>query len=86
MSSNWKTKLNFALEENGESFIDVISNTMSEEEMLVKFDYGYGETGGIPFTVWTHKHVYFPICYDGSEWVGCASRFPDGKPTDHQGG
>lgn len=65
---------------------DVEANTMTEEEMAKNFDSGYGGTEGCPFTVWTKSRVYFPICYDGAEWVGSMSRNPDGKPTDHQGG
>lgn len=84
--TNWKTLLEEALHLMGESWSDVVSNTMTEEQMMKKFDDGYGGTEGIPFTVWTTNTVYFPVCYDGSEWVGCASRNPDGKPTAHQGG
>lgn len=83
---NWKEMLGQALEENGESWAEVESNTMTEDEMAKDFDDGFGRTKGCSFTVWTKKSVFFPICYDGSEWVGCVSRHPDGKPTDHQGG
>lgn len=75
-----------ALKENGESWASVEANTMTKAEMEKKFDEGYGEINGIPFTIWTRDKVYFPVCYDGEEWVGCVSRNPDGKPTDHQGG
>ena len=84
--SNWKEMLNSALEENGESWSDVEANTMSENEMAKNFDSGYGATEGCPFTVWTKNTVYFPLSYDGSEWVGSVSRNPDGRPTAHQGG
>lgn len=39
-----------------------------------------------PFTAWSEARVYFPICYDGSQWVGSVSRHPDDKPTWPQGG
>ena len=83
---NWKEMLGQALEENGESWAEVESNTMTEDEMAKDFNDGFGGTEGCSFTVWTKKSVFFPICYDGSEWVGRVSRHPDGKPTDHQGG
>ena len=83
---NWKTMLDEALKEHGESWADVEANTMTEEEMAKNFDAGFGGTNGRPFTVWTKNTVYFPICYDGAEWVGSVSRNPNGKPTDHQGG
>ena len=83
--SNWKTMLEKALKKNGESWSDVVANTMNENEMLKEFDNGFGEIKGCPFTVWTRASVYFPVCYDGSEWVGRVSRNPDGCETAHQG-
>lgn len=71
---------------NNEDWSDVESNTMSEEDMTKMFDAGYGSTKGMPFTMWTKRSVYFPVCYDGAEWVECVSRDPDGKPTGHVGG
>ena len=84
--TTWIEELENALKGNGETWADVESNTMSEEEMSVKFDDGYGDAEGCPFTVWTRNNVYFPVCYDGQERVGSVSRNPDGKPTRHQGG
>lgn len=86
LMTGWKLMLDDALKENGESWTDVESNTMTEAEMAKDFDNDYGSIRGIPFTVWTKNSVYFPICYDGAEWVGRVSRHPDGKPTAHQGG
>lgn len=83
---SWKQMLVDAMEKRGEEFADIEQNTMTEEEMAEEFDSGYGGTNGTPFTVWTKNTVYFPVCYDGAEWVGSVSRNPDGKPTDHQGG
>jgi hypothetical protein len=84
--SNWKKMLTRALTENGESWDDVVSSTMTEKEMKRYFDAGYGGTKGVAFTVWTQDSVYFPVCYDGAESVGRVARNPDGKPTEHQGG
>lgn len=82
----WKKGLTDALAENGETWADVEANTLSEAEMATEFDDGYGGEEGAPFTMWTKGYVYFPICYDGSEWVGSVARHPNGKPTRHQGG
>lgn len=84
--TTWKNELNEALNERGESWADVEANTMTEEDMERQFNDGYGGTEGCAFTVWTKNSVYFPICYDGAEWVGSVARNPDGKPTEHQGG
>ena len=83
---NWKNDLKRAMKERGENLKDIVAGTMSESEMMEEFDCSYGVVEGCSFTVWTENTVYFPICYDGSEWVGSVSRNPDGKPTKHQGG
>ena len=82
---NWKTLLDEALKQNGESWCEVESNTMTEADMAQAFDCGYGGTEGCAFTLWTARSVYFPIAYDGSESVGRVARHPDGKPTAHLG-
>lgn len=50
------------------------------------FDAGFGIEQGSEFTIWTARRVYFPACYDGSEWVASVSRHPDAEPTAHIGG
>lgn len=84
--ANWKHLIEARLEGHGESWKDVIANTLSQEEMLEEFDDGYGGTEGRSFTLWTAKRVYFPICYDGAEWVGSAPRNPCDEKCEHQGG
>ena len=79
----WYTEIKDKAMEHGE---EIIECTLSEEELHRKFDDGYGEEKGSAFTAWSENWVYFPICYDGSEWVGCAPRNPCGKEMEHQGG
>ena len=74
------------MKEHGESWENTVDSTLTDEQLDKEFDSGYGGTEGDAFTVWTEKRVYFPICYDGSEWCGSVARHPDGKPTEHQGG
>ena len=62
------------------------SKKLTEEELDVEFDEGYGIPFGKPFTLWTTWHVYFPVCYDGSEWCGSVYRNPTKIATQHQGG
>lgn len=83
---SWKELITDEMSEHGESWSDIVSITLSNDEVEEEFDRGYGGTNGRPFTAWTANRVYFPICYDGSEWCGSVSRNPNGKPTDHQGG
>lgn len=84
--NSWKTLLEEEMEIRGDTMLDVVSTTLTEADMEEEFDDGYGIICGKPFTVWTATTVYFPLCYDGAERVGSASRNPDGKPTPHQGG
>jgi len=86
MITSWRKCLSEALQNSGETWGDVEANTMTDAEMDKEFNDGYGGVSGCSFTVWTKKNVYFPLSYDGSEWVGSVSRHPDGKPTPHQGG
>lgn len=84
--TNWKKQIEYVMELHGETFADVVECTLTEEELVVEFDSGFGGSQGAPFTLWTTNRVYFPVVYDGAEWVESVSRNPDGKPTYHLGG
>ncbi len=64
----------------------LIACTLSDEELDREFDSGYGIEEGKPFTAWSERRVYFPVCYDGAESVGSAPRNPCDEATRHQGG
>ena len=82
---SWKEMLIAAFEETGDNFNN-LKTTLSKEELEVKFDSGYGASEGKPFTAWGDKYVYFPVVYDGSEWVGFAPRNICDIKTKHWGG
>jgi hypothetical protein len=84
--TTWREEISEALLQSGESWTDVVSHTLSEEELDLRFDNGFGWIEGPPFTVWTKNRVYFPVVYDGYESVGSVSRNPDGAKTEHVGG
>jgi len=84
--TTWRIEISLALQNNMESWNDVVANTLSEKELDYKFDEGYGKTEGRPFGVWTKDYVYFPAGYDGSEWVDKVPRNPRKEPIDHIGG
>ena len=65
---------------------DVVFSTLSDDELDVKFDVSFGGSNGKAFTLWTQRRVYFPVVYDGSEWVGSVPRHPCDEETPHQGG
>lgn len=52
----------------------------------VDFDDGYGCSEGPEFLAWDRIYVYFPVVYDGSEWVGRAPRDPRSTGQPHVGG
>lgn len=84
--TTWRQQLDEAFKETGESWADIEATTLTDATLDRKFDDGYGGSEGVPFTVWTKNRVYFPVVYDGAEWVGSVSRNPDGHPTNHLGG
>ena len=83
---SWKVMISLEMKDFKDSWDNVVSSTMTDQESLEEFDTGYGGTNGCSFTVWTKDRVYFPVCYDGAEWVGSVSRNPNSIATDHQGG
>lgn len=42
----------------------------------MKFNPDFGCENGPMFRAWTANRVYFPVRYDGSEWVGSVPRNP----------
>ena len=83
--TTWEEELKKAFKENGDDF-KKIKTTLSDKEMKTMFDNGYGGEQGVPFTAWGEKYVYFPLCYDGAEWVGSAPRNVCDIKSKHQGG
>ena len=83
--TSWKKLFIKQFQETGDTF-DTLTTTLSEEQMNDTFNPGYGGTNGAPFTAWSEQWVYFPICYDGAEWIGKVRRNPCDIATDHQGG
>ena len=52
----------------------------------VEFDDGWGGSEGPHVLIWTADRVYFPVVYDGSEWLGSAPRNPQAEGQRHVGG
>jgi hypothetical protein len=84
--ATWRQLIKDELKTRGDSWDNIVSMTLTKAELDKKFDSGFGSINGISFTVWTKNRVYFPVVYDGAEWVGSVSRNPDGLPTEHIGG
>ena len=67
----------------------IIFKTCTDEEWEREFYSGYGEPNGVPFLAWTEEWIYFPVVYDGSEWMDRVPRNPRAIPRKdlaHVGG
>ena len=84
-NTTWKKLLEYA-KENAKDDSKIVKCTLPEEDMNKEFNGGFGGEEGRPFTAWSENRVYFPLCYDGSEWVGSAPRNPCDEACMHQGG
>ena len=85
--TKWRDKISEEMRRHKDNWKNVVSMHPAEEKWLdYLFDDDFGSIEGESFTVWTKNRVYFPVTYDGSEWVGSVSRMPDGKSTEHIGG
>ena len=79
----WRSLLAKAFLKTGDTHL---ISTMTDAELDKPLSPGYGISRGCPFTAWGETHVYFPVVYDGMEWVGYVPRNPCDTKTRHQGG
>lgn len=75
MLNSWWKMLEDACCTTGDNF-DSLVCTLTVEEMKTQFDTGFGFQEGKSFIAWGEKYVYFPIIYDGSEWIEFVPRNP----------
>ena len=85
-NATWRKMIVMEMKDRGETFGDTVSCTLSEAELDEVFDDGYGGSEGKHFTLWTANRVYFPVVYDGAEWVGSVPRNPNDEKSEHVGG
>ena len=86
MRTTWKELISSHFKETGDTWNDVEAMTLAEADLDVTFDSGYGGSQGKPFSLWTTRRMYFPVVYDGAEWVGSAPRNPCDEASCHHGG
>lgn len=85
--ATWRKLILKEMEKNGETMEDFVSISPKRINLDKEFDSGmkaYPE--GEPFLLWSVLHVYYPTCYDGSEWVESVPRNPCDAVKDHSGG
>lgn len=64
----------------------IVAVAPDEAALDAPFDPGYGGPEGPDVLVWTEERVYFPVVYDGAEWMGSAPRDPQPEGQGHVGG
>jgi len=72
---NWYNELKDEFKVNGDSFDGMVCN-ISQEELKMEFNGDFGQCNGSDFVAWTRDWVYFPVGYDGSEYVASVPRNP----------
>ena len=78
----WRESISVEMGVVGDSWDNYVAHV---GDIDVDFDCGYGWPEGKPFTLWTDNRVYFPVVYDGSEWVSSVPRNPCGEAVCHVG-
>lgn len=82
--STWRELITTHLKEHPDE--EIIAITPGEEILDKDFDDGYGTSKGDAFTAWSQNRVFFPVVYDGAEWVESVPRDPCDEATAHVGG
>jgi len=82
-NTTWRVEITETMKESGESWEDVVQTTLTDEEMDRVFDGGFGSVCGCAFTLWTKERVYFPMSYDGAEYVKSVPRNPCDERVGH---
>ena len=84
--TTWRKEIESEFEHAEECWENVEFTTLTEENLDKEFYPGYGATEGCAFTLWTKERVFFPVCYDGAEWVDWVYRNPCNHASSHVGG
>lgn len=83
--TTWRKELEDARKQTGDES-PIVAVAPHEGVLDRAFHGGYGLAEGDEVAIWTESHVYFPIVYDGAEWLGAAPRNPTSEGLAHQGG
>lgn len=84
--TTWKKAITKEMKFHDENWEDIIAQSPEDFDPNITFSAGFGTTKGQPFTVWTKRRVYFPACFDGSEWCASVPRDPCDEVIGHIGG
>lgn len=84
-NTTWRKELADAMKEANDPG-PVVAYAPDEAAFDAEFYGGFGGTEGPQVLAWTEERVYFPVRYDGAEWIGSAPRNPQAEGQDHVGG
>lgn len=84
--TTWRKELTSAKEEAKDQtpIIALAPNDVTVWDQ--EFYPGYGRSYGAPVLAWTEARVYFPVVYDGAEWLESVPRNPVSNGRPHVGG
>jgi hypothetical protein len=85
MSTTWREELKAAMHSASDPG-PVVAVAPDEATLDVIFHEDFGGSEGPSVLIWTEQRVYFPVTYDGSEWLGSAPRNPQASGQEHVGG
>ena len=82
--TTWRKLLEEEFQIQNDSWKNIVMMAPSDGKWLdYYFDNDSNVIEGVPFTVWTKNRVYFPLSFEGPEWVGSVSKIPNGIATAH---
>ena len=88
--TSWRKEITEAMDHNNDSLSCVVDTIVGELDQRIlldektskdtwldrEFDEDYGMPEGHTFIIWTLNWIYFPVTYDGKEWVSSVPRNP----------
>lgn len=83
--TTWLEEFNSVFGKAGDTWED-LETTFEDGEAWEEFDPDFGHVQGKSFTAWSKDWVYFPVKYDGAEWIERVPRNPCDIKTNHVGG
>lgn len=83
--TTWRQEL-AAAQRRADDQNEIIAYAPDAAAFVVEFDSSYGSPKGPDVLAWTETRVYFPVTYDGSEWMESAPRHPTTEGQEHIGG
>jgi hypothetical protein len=93
-SDSWFKMLAAQLERRSDTFVSLcieIEGTptfvpLNHYQFCKPFDAGFSYYERCHFTAWGESYVYFPMTFEGAEWIGSVPRNPELCATNHFSG